>query len=130
MSTWSFRFSPLYAVAALPFGITPLTSGVRLDAHGLRVRYGPWRLRTDLQNIEQATVTGGFAFLKTAGPPHLSFSDRGVSFTPNGVRAACLTFREPVAGIDPTRLIKHPGATLGLEDVDGFLRELDRLRGR
>ncbi|QWC84514.1 hypothetical protein KLP28_13195 [Nocardioidaceae bacterium] len=127
MTSYDFRFSPVYLAAGLPFGITPMTSGVVLDGEGLRVRYGPWRLRTPLANITGATLTGDFAFLKTAGPPHLSFSDRGVSFTPNGDRAVCLTFRDPVAGIDPTRVIKHPGATLGIRDVEGFVRHWERL---
>lgn len=122
---FEFRFTPGYRLAGLPFGITPRTTGVRLDDAGLRVRYGPWRLATTLDNITGATSTGGFWFLKTAGPPHLSFSDRGVSFTPNGDEAVCLTFARPVPGIDFTQRILHPGATLGVADVPGFL---DRLR--
>ena len=92
------------------------------------MRYGLWRLHTPLSNISGAERTGGFSFVKTAGPPHLSFSDRGVSFTTNGEDAACVSFRTPVAGIDPSRVIKHPGATLSLRDVPGFLDELASLR--
>ena len=74
----------------------------------LRVRYGPWSLRTPLGNIVSAEETGGFGFLKTAGPPHLSFSDRGVTFATNGEHALCVQFRTPVAGIDPTRTDQAP----------------------
>ncbi len=126
-SEFEFRFAPAYRLAGLPFGITPRTTGVRLDGAGLRVRYGPWRLSTSLDNITGATRTGDFWFLKTAGPPHLSFSDRGVSFTPNGDEAVCLTFARPVPGIDPTRRVLHPGATLGVADVPGFLDRLHEL---
>jgi hypothetical protein len=63
-------------------------------------------------------VTGGFAWIKTAGPPHLSFSDRGVSFTTNGDRALCLSFHEPVPAIDPTATITHPGATLAVAEPE------------
>ena len=128
-ATFPFRFTPAYLAAGAPFGITPATSGVRLDQRGLRVQYGPWRLVAELDNIAGAVRTQDFAFLKTAGPPHLSFSDRGVSFTPNGDLAACLTFHRPVKGIDPTGIIKHPGATLGVRDVDAFLHRLEDLTG-
>jgi hypothetical protein len=40
----------------------------------------------------------------------------------------CLRFREPVRGIDPLGIVRHPGITLGVDDVDGFLRAVrDRL---
>ena len=82
----------------------------------LFVRYGPWRLVTPRSNVASAELTGGFAWHRTAGPPHLSLSDRGVSFTTNGDRALCLTFHEPVPAIDPTGTITHPGATIAVAD--------------
>lgn len=122
--TFPFAFAPAYRLAALPFGITPRTAWVRVGAGELRVRYGPWSLRTPLENITGAELSGGFGFLKTAGPPHLSFSDRGISFTTNGDRALCVEFAEPVAGIDPTRTIKHPGATISVADPEGLAAAL------
>ena len=62
--------------------------------------------------------------MKTAGPPHLSFSDRGVSFTTNGDRALCLRFHEPVPAIDPTATITHPGATLSVADPEALAAAL------
>ncbi len=121
-----FAFASSYRLPALAFGITPRTSGVSVTDVELRVRYGPWRLRTPLANIVSAELSGGFTFLKTAGPPHLSFSDRGISFTTNGDRALCLEFRTPVAGIDPTRMVKHPGATLSVADPEGLARAIGR----
>lgn len=115
-----FRFDPRYRVIGLPFGVTDRTSDVQLGDEELRVRFGPWRLRTPLANLAGVSATGGFALLKTAGPPHLSFSDRGISFATNGDRGACVRFHEPVAGIEPTGRLRHPGATLTVEDVDGF----------
>ena len=90
----------------------------------LRVRFGPWSLRTPVGNIVARRATGGFAFLKTAGPPTCRFADRGVTFATNGDRALCLQFHSPVPGIDPTRLIKHPGATLTVADPEGLARAL------
>lgn len=123
MSTrrFPFRFDPRYRAIGLPFGVTARTTGVELDEEELRVRFGPWRLRTPLANLAGVTETGGFALLKTAGPPHLSFSDRGISFATNGDRAACVQFHEPVRGIEPTGRLRHPGATLTVADVDGLL---------
>lgn len=127
-SRHSFAFATAYRLPALLVGVTPRTAWVDLDADGVRVRFGPWALRTSLANITSAERSGGFAFVKTAGPAHLSFSDRGVTFATNGDDAVCLTFAQPVAGIDPTHLIKHPGATMTVADPPRFLDELQRLR--
>lgn len=116
---FAFRLDPRYRVLGLPFGITAATTGVELDDE-LRVRFGPWRLRTPVANLAGVEVSGGYALLKTAGPPHLSFSDRGISFATNGDRGACVSFHEPVRGIEPTGRLRHPGATLTVADVDGF----------
>ena len=121
---FEFAFAPAYRVLGLPFGVTPRTTCVVVDDGELRVRFGPWSLRTRLDNVVGVHDTGGFALLKTAGPPHLSFADRGVSFATNGDRALCLELREPVPGIDPTRTLKHPGVTLTVADVPGLAAAL------
>lgn len=113
---FEFAFDPRYRWAALLFGVTPGNAWVDVGPVELRVRFGLWSLLTPRTNIRSATETGGFAFLKTAGPPHLSFSDRGVTFATNGDRALCLEFRSRVRGIDPTGLVTHPGATLTVAD--------------
>lgn len=121
-----FAFAPSYRLPALLLGITPRTAWVEVADGELRVRYGVWHLRTPVGNVAGSTRTGGFAWLKTVGPPHLSFSDRGVSFTPNGQDALCVTFHEPVPGIDPTGFtgLRHPGATLGVADPEALRRDL------
>lgn len=121
-----FAFAPSYRWAALPFGITPGSSGVTVTEDEVRVRYGPWRLRTPVANVASAQLVGGFAFLKTAGPPHLSFNDRGISFTTNGERALCLELRDPVPGIEPTGRLTHPGVTLSVADPEGLARAIGR----
>ena len=123
-----FAFAPAYRLPALVLGITPRTAWVEVDASHLRVHYGLWRLSTALTNITSVTRTGGFSYLKTAGPPHLSFTDRGVSFATNGDDAVCAQLAQPVAGIDPTGRIKHPGVTLTVADVPALIDEL-RSRG-
>ena len=119
-----FAFAPSYRLPALVFGITPRTTSARVEDGELRVRFGPWSLRTPLANVSGAELVGGFAYVKTVGPAHLSFADRGVTFATNGDRALCVRFHEPVAGIDPTRTIKHPGATITVADPEALARAL------
>lgn len=120
VGAFDFAFAPSYAVAGRAFGITRRSTTVEVGPAWLFVRFGPWRLLTPRNNIASAEVTGGFSWAKTAGPPHLSLSDRGVSFTTNGDRALCLKFHEPVPAIDPTGTITHPGATLSVADPEGL----------
>jgi hypothetical protein len=116
-----FAFAPAYRAPALLFGVLPSTAHVDADTGLLRVRFGPWVLRTPWDNIESTTVTGGYAFLKTAGPPHLSFTDHGVTFATNGERGLCLRFHEPVRSLDPSgRFLQHPGATVTVADPEGL----------
>jgi hypothetical protein len=126
---YDFVFAPSYRLPALLFGVLPSTTGVTLGPQGLRVRFGPWRLRTTIANIASVQTTGGFGWLKTAGPAHLSLADRGVTFATNGDAAACVTFHTPVPGIDPTRTITHPGATITVADPASFVAHLEALRG-
>ncbi len=122
---FDFAFSPAYAKAARPFGISAATTSVEVGPRWLYVRYGPWKLLTPRTNVIAAHVTGDFKFVKTAGPPHLSLSDRGVSMTSNGDRALCLEFARPVIAIDTTGSIRHPGATLSVSDPEGLAAALD-----
>ena len=120
VTAFDFAFARSYVLAGRPFGVTSRSTTVEVGPAWLFVRFGPWRLLTPRSNIASAKVTGGFSFAKTAGPPHLSFSDRGVSLTTNGDRALCLSFHEPVPAIDPTATITHPGATLSVADPEGL----------
>ena len=126
MSRHPFAFDPAYRLPALAFAITPRTAWVDVADDELRVRYGPWSLRTPLSNITGTQLTGGFAFVKTVGPPHLSLADRGISFATNGREALCVTFATPVKGIDPTGRITHPGATMTVEDPMALRADLGR----
>ena len=107
-----FRFAAAYRLPALALGITPMTAYVDVTETELAVRFGLWRLRTPLSNVAGTERTGEFAYLKTAGPPHYSFADSGVTFATNGDDALCVRFHEPVRLLDPTGRITHPGATL------------------
>jgi len=108
-------------------GVTPMTAYVEVSETELAVRFGLWRLRTDLTNIAGAQRSGGFAYLKTAGPPHLSFADKGVTFATNGDDAVCVRFHDPVTVLDPTGRVRHPGATVTVADPDALLATLEDL---
>jgi hypothetical protein len=125
MQRFPFRFDPAYRLPALAFGIVPSTAWVEVDDDELRARFGLWSLRTPRSNVAGVEETGGFQFVKTAGPAHLSFSDRGVTFATNGDRAACVRFHQPVRAIDPTGLIRHPGATVTVADPPALIAALE-----
>jgi hypothetical protein len=118
--TFPFRFTTPYRLAGLPFGITPATAAVHVLDGELAVRFGLWKLRTTLTNVTSTTVTGPFGFLKTAGPAHLSLADRGLTMATNGTRGLCITFCEPVPGIEPTGTLRHPALTVTVADCQGL----------
>ena len=128
MTIHRFAFDPTYRLPALLFGITARTASVEVGAHELTVRYGPWRLRTPLDNVAECQVTDGYSFVKTAGPPHLSFADKGVSFATSGGPGLCVSFHEPVPAIDFVGRIRHPAATLTVEDPESLRAELEAAR--
>ena len=123
---FDFDWRPSYRRAGRLFGVTPRRAWVEVDDVQLTVRFGGWTLSSMLDNVTGTDVTGPYAFVKTAGPPHLSLSDRGITFATNGERGLCVSFRDPVPGIDPTRHIRHPGATLTVVDVEGLAQALGR----
>jgi hypothetical protein len=125
--TFSFHFTPAYRAAGWCFGVRPGTTEVTITARSLAVRFGPWRVQTSVDNIEDVAVTGPYAFLKTAGPAHLGLTDRGLTFATNGERGVRLSFRESITGIEPTGRIHHPELTLTVADPDGFAAHLREL---
>lgn len=121
---FDFRFAPAYRRAAVIFGVTPGRAWVRVDHEALNARFGPWRVRTPLANVADVQITGPYAYLKTAGPAHLGFTDRGLTFATNGERGALITFRRPVPGMEPTGLLRHPELTVTVADVEGLVKLL------
>lgn len=126
MPRFPFRFASSYRLPALLFGVTPITTWAEVDQAELRARFGPWSLRTPRSNIASTQQTGGFGFLKTAGPAHLSLADHGVTFATNGDAGVCVLFHEPVRVLDPSGRIRHPGATLTVADPAALITALER----
>ena len=119
-----FAFARRYRLPALACGVTPATAVVRVSRDELLVRFGPWTLRTPRSNVSGARRTGGFSFVRTAGPPRLSLADRGVTFATNGDDALCLLFHDPVSVLDPFGRLRHPGATLTVVDPAALAADL------
>lgn len=120
MRDYSFRFVRPYLAAAVPFGVRPAACGVRVSQDRIAIRFGPWRATVLLDNIAEVAITGPYRFLKTAGPPHLSLADRGITFATNGDRGVYITLREPIGAIEPSGLIRHPNVTVTVADCDEF----------
>lgn len=121
---YAFAFSRGYALAALPFGVTRTTTWLAVTPLELRVRFGPWRLVTPLSNIAGTSVSGPYRFVKTAGPAHLSLSDRGVTFATNGESGTCIVFHEPVRALNPLGPPLHPNLTVTVGDPERLARVL------
>lgn len=121
---FAFRFDPTYRALARPFMITESSACVRVGDGAFAARFGPWRVHTALSNIGAVSVTGPYGLLKTAGPARLSIADRGLTFASNASSGVCVQFVEPVPGLDPFGLLRHPNLTVTVADVAGLIRLL------
>jgi hypothetical protein len=121
---FEFDFSGRVKPAAALFGVTPQRSIVRVTDEHLRIRFGPWRLVTPLDNVLDATVTGPYSWWKVAGPPHLSLADRGITFATTTSGGVCITFAEPVAMRPSYARIRHPAATVTVVDGERLVELL------
>ena len=112
-----FAFAQPYLLTARPFGVRPENAWVEVGERTLRARFGRWLVETPLANITGVSITGPYRFIKTAGPPRLGITDRGLTFATNGERGVCIEFARPVWGFDRLGLIRHPNLTVTVDDV-------------
>lgn len=125
-AVFPFGFHPLFAAAALPLGVRHDTCHVQVADDGLSADFGSWRVRTPLSNIVAASVTGPYSWPKVIGPPHLSLSDRGLTFATNPDEGVCIRFARPVTGIDPWGVVRHPALTVTVAEPAALAELLDR----
>lgn len=119
MQRFEFQFDyPLAAPLAVA-GITPRTAYVELVDGELRARFGPWLLRTPIDNVAETDVTGPYRWWRVLGV-RLSLADQGITFGSSAHRGLCLSFAEAVPAILPGRFLRHPGATLTVADPHGL----------
>lgn len=81
------------------------------------VTFGPWVLRTPTSNVAHAEVTGPYETWKVAGP-RLSLADRGLTFGTSARTGVCVSFHEPVPGIEPLGVIRHPSLTVTVSEPE------------
>ena len=124
MPRFSFAFDPRYRLVDLALGVTPASTWVELTDDTFHARFGPWRVRTDLDNVAAARVTGPYSVPKTLGPAHLSLRDRGLTFATTSREGVCVEFHRPVTGIDPLGLIRHPGLTVTVAEPEALVEAL------
>ena len=108
------------------FAVVPTRSYVRVDDCGFEAVYGLWRVATVWSNIVGVERTGPYRAWKVAGPARMSWADRGLTMAATTTGGACLRFRDPVPGIDPLGVLRHPSITLAVDDLDGFLRIVEQ----
>ncbi len=89
---------------------------MRVGERELEARYGRWCVLTPLANLACVRVTGPYRFLKTAGPPRLGVTDRGLTFASNAQEGVEIAFVDPVRGIEPWGLLRHPELTVTVAD--------------
>jgi hypothetical protein len=118
---FSFAFARWDAVPARLFGIRPETAWVEVGPLTLEARFGPWEVRTPRSNLAGVGLSGPYSWPKVVGPAHVSFADRGLTFATTDRAGACLTFKEPVRGLDPLGVVRHPGLTVTVEDPEDFV---------
>lgn len=115
---FEFRFAPAYRRPARMFGIRPQTAWVEVSDEHFAARFGPWRVMTPRSNINSATITGPYAYYRTAGPVRLGVTDLGLSFTCNGDRGVLLCFAASVQGIEPFGVLRHRELTVTVAEPE------------
>jgi hypothetical protein len=130
VADFEFSFDSAYRIAALPFGVHPGSAAVFVDERTepavLRAQFGPWRVTTPVGNVAATEITGPYSTLKTIGPAHVSFADGGLTFATNGRRGLCITFSEPVRGLEPFGVVRHRSLTVTVDDAEGLQSALAR----
>ena len=104
-------------------GIRPATTFVRIADDQLTIRYGPWRLATELSNVLSTEVSGPYVWVKVVGP-HLSLVDGGATFGTNAAAGVCVRFRSPVPGLLPVDWLRHPGVTVTVAEPQALAARL------
>jgi hypothetical protein len=123
--SYPFAFAPLFGRVLRVIGVRPDSSWVRVHGDTLEVQFGRWRLITPLSNVCSAEVGGPYRAWKVLGA-RLSLADRGLTFGTNAASGACIRFRRPVPGLEPTGMLRHPGLTVTIAEPHLLVARLRR----
>jgi hypothetical protein len=124
-----FRFDPRYTRVNQRFGVSPDRAWVEVIDDALEARFGRWRVRTSLDNVASAELTGPYRFIKTAGPARLGVTDLGLTFASNGERGVRITFRKRVPGIEPLGILRHGELTVTVAEPEELVELLRQKSG-
>ena len=116
---FEMAFDRRFRLPLAALGITPATSHVSISPDLLIACLGPWTCHTAPANVRQVCVTGPYRAYRAIGP-RLSLADHGLTFGTTIRRGVCLLFDEPVTGIDPFGVLRHPGLTLTVAETERF----------
>ncbi len=125
---FEMAFDPRFRLPLAALGVTPATAHITVAADRLVACFGPWACRTTPANVRAVRLTGPYRWHRAIGP-RLSLADHGLTFGSTTARGVCLLLREPVRGIDPLGLIRHPGLTLTAADPDRLAATVRRHAG-
>lgn len=117
---FGFEFESRYRRILWLLSITPRRSWVEVGDERFEASFGPWRLRTTVDNISCVEITGPYRAVRAIGP-HISMADRGLSFGSTTRGGVCVRFTEPVPGRATLGLVRHPGLTVTVADPDGLV---------
>lgn len=122
---FDFAFDAPYRLPLALLGVRPGTAFVTVDEAELRVRFGPWLLRSGLNNVVAARTTGPYRWWRAIGP-HLSLTDGGVTFGTTAAEGVCIEFATPVPALAPGGRLRHPAVTVTVADGAGLIGRLQR----
>ena len=125
---FEMAFDPRFQLPLAALGVTPATAHVTVAADRLVACFGPWVCRTAPANVRAVRLTGPYRWHRAIGP-RLSLADHRLTFGSTPARGVCLLFREPVPGIGPLGLIRHPNLTLTAADPERLAATVRRHAG-
>ncbi len=122
---FEMAFDPRFRLPLAALGVTPSTAHVTIGPDRLVACFGPWVVRTRPSNVRAVCLTGPYRSYRAIGA-RLSAADRGLTFGSAVARGVCLLFREPVHGLDPLGLLRHPGLTVTVAQPEAFATAVRR----
>ena len=125
---FGMAFDPRFRLPLAALGVTSATAHVTLTPDRLIACFGPWVCRTAPSNVRAVSLTGPYHWYRAIGP-RLSLADHGLTFGTTTTGGVCLQLRDPVPGIDPIGLIRHPNLTLTVADPQRFAAAMRHYAG-
>lgn len=129
MTRYPFAFDPRFRWPLRLLGVRSDRAHVAVTDTHLEARFGPWLVRTPVTNIDEVAVTGPHHPLRAIGP-RFSPSTRSLTFGSNAERTVRVGFHQPVAGLEPFGIVRHPTLSLSVAEpaaLRDHLREVAAL---